>query len=258
MIKTRITLSLLFFLSSLQLLAYSGETDTLKTTHGNLYIHPIYHATMALRYGNLTIYVDPHHGAEGFKGLPAPDLILITDIHRDHFDFSTLHDLDLSKATIVCPVQVSMQMPKDWIEKVHEINNGETWEYKKIKIEAIPMYNLPEEPTSMHTKGRGNGYLLTIGGKRVYISGDTEDIPEMRKLKEIDLAFVCMNLPYTMSVEQAVAGVLAFEPKVVYPYHYRGKDGYSNVDRFKDLVHDQNQSIEVRLRDWYAGEQKKD
>ncbi|MCT4560194.1 MAG: MBL fold metallo-hydrolase [Crocinitomicaceae bacterium] len=237
--------------------AFNRETDTLKTDRGLLLIHPIYHASLALQWNGLTIYIDPYHGAEGFKGLPKPDLILITDIHRDHFDFSTLQGIDLSQATIVCPTQVSMQMPKDWIEQVHEISNGESWTTKKIQIEAIAMYNLPEEANSMHTKGRGNGYLLTIGGKRIYISGDTEDTPEMRNLKEIDLAFVCMNLPYTMSVEQAVAGVLAFEPKIVYPYHYKGIDGYSHIGRFKELINDSNQQIEVRLCDWYAGEQQK-
>jgi L-ascorbate metabolism protein UlaG (beta-lactamase superfamily) len=109
------------------------------------------------------------------------------------------------------------------------------------------MYNLPEAPDAFHTKGRGNGYVLTIGGKNIYISGDTEDIPEMRSLTNIDIAFVCMNLPYTMDPTQAAQGVLAFKPKIVYPYHYRGQD----VNTFKTLVNEGNKNIEVRLREWY-------
>src|SRR5699024_3116838 len=114
-------------------------------------------------------------------------------------------------------------------------------------IHAIPMYNLPQSPDAYHPKGRGNGYVLTIGGKRIYIAGDTEDTPEMRSLKNIDVAFIPMNLPYTMSVEQAAEGVLAFKPKIVYPYHYKG----SNIKKFKRLVNEKDADIEVRLRDWY-------
>ena len=113
------------------------------------------------------------------------------------------------------------------------------------------MYNLPESPTAMHTKGRGNGYVLNIGGKNIYLSGDTQGIPEMRSLKDIDVAFVCMNLPYTMDVKEAADAVLAFKPKIVYPYHYRGRGGLSDVNAFKSLVDAGNKGIEVRLRDWY-------
>lgn len=109
------------------------------------------------------------------------------------------------------------------------------------------MYNLPESPTAYHTKGRGNGYVLKIGGENIYISGDTSDIPEMRSLKNIDIAFVCMNLPYTMNVKTASQGVLAFKPKVVYPYHYRGQD----INEFKKLVNAGDKNIDVRIRNWY-------
>ena len=112
------------------------------------------------------------------------------------------------------------------------------------------MYNLTEERKNFHTKGRGNGYVVTLGGKRVYVSGDTEDIPEMRALKDIDAAFVCMNLPYTMDVDHAADAVLAFKPKIVYPYHYRGKEGMSDVEKFKTLV-SKEKAVEVRLLKWY-------
>ena len=103
----------------------------------------------------------------------------------------------------------------------------------------------------MHTKGRGNGYVLGIGGKNIYIAGDTQGIPEMRSLKNVDIAFVCMNLPYTMNITEAADAVLAFSPKIVYPYHYRGQGGFSDVNAFKDLVAAGNKKIEVRLRNWY-------
>jgi L-ascorbate metabolism protein UlaG (beta-lactamase superfamily) len=114
------------------------------------------------------------------------------------------------------------------------------------------MYNLPESADAKHTKGRGNGYVLKLGGKTVYISGDTAGIPEMRGLKNIDVAFVCMNLPYTMDVPEAAAAVLDFKPKIVYPYHYRGANGFSDTEAFKKLVNASNTSIDVRLRNWYS------
>lgn len=114
------------------------------------------------------------------------------------------------------------------------------------------MYNLPVTADSRHPQGRGNGYVLSFGNKNIYLSGDTSGIPEMRTLKNIDVAFVCMNLPYTMDVDEAAEAVLDFKPKVVYPYHYRGQNGLSDVTRFKQLVNGKDKKIEVRLRDWYA------
>jgi len=113
------------------------------------------------------------------------------------------------------------------------------------------MYNLREEALKFHTKGRGNGYVLTINKERIYFSGDTEDIPEMRNLKNIDKAFVCMNLPYTMTVENAADAVLEFKPKEVYPYHYRGTGGLSDVEKFKQIVAEKNKAIKVVQLDWY-------
>ena len=113
------------------------------------------------------------------------------------------------------------------------------------------MYNLPESPDSRHVKGRGNGYVLSFDKKLVYISGDTEDIPEMRDLKHIEVAFVCMNLPYTMDVDQAADAVLDFKPRIVYPYHYRGSSGLSDVGYFQNLINEGDKHIEVRLRNWY-------
>jgi len=115
----------------------------------------------------------------------------------------------------------------------------------------LPMYNLTADRQQFHPKGRGNGYVLTLGAKRIYISGDTEDIPEMRQLENIDVAFVCMNLPYTMDVEAAADAVLDFKPKIVYPYHYRGKGGMSDLEEFRSIVGAGDGDIEVRLLKWY-------
>jgi len=224
------------------------SADMEKVRGGDLTIQPITHATLVLSYQKKNIYVDPTGGAEAFKGLAAPDMILVTDIHGDHFDPKTIQAINTAKATLVVPQAVADKLPAEADkQKVVILKNGDTKMLEGISITAIPMYNLPEAPDAFHTKGRGNGYVLNIGGKNIYISGDTEDIPEMRSLKNIDIAFVCMNLPYTMDVNQAAQGVLAFKPKVVYPYHYRGQD----VNTFKTLVNAGDPNIDVRLRNWY-------
>ncbi len=149
------------------------------------------------------------------------------------------------------PKAVADLLPDSLKGKLVILGNGEEKTVSGIGISAIPMYNLPESPTAMHTKGRGNGYILNIGGKNIYLSGDTQGIPEMRALKNIDVAFVCMNLPYTMDIKEAADAVLDFKPKIVYPYHYRGRGGLSDVNGFKSLVEAGNKGIEVRLRNWY-------
>lgn len=216
-------------------------------------VHPIFHASLVLQYGATTIYVDPYDGAERFTGYPAPDLVLITDAHPDHLDTATLAGLALGHARIVAPQAVKELLPARMQAICTVLHNGDTTGIAGTPIEAVPMYNLPPSPDAMHPPGRGNGYVLTLGGKRIYISGDTQGIPEMRALKDIDIAFVCMNLPYTMDVDEAADAVLAFRPKVVYPYHFRGKEGFSDVQRFKELVAAGNPAIDVRLADWYSG-----
>jgi L-ascorbate metabolism protein UlaG (beta-lactamase superfamily) len=221
-------------------------TDSIATKDGPWKISPINHATLALEWNDRTIYVDPVGGAKMFQGLPKPEIILVTDIHGDHFSKETLAEMAGANTKIVCPAAVAEQMTPELRKSAMVLTNGQVEEISGVKIEAIPMYNLTAERLKYHTKGRGNGYVLTLGGKRIYISGDTEDIPEMLALKNIDVAFVCMNLPYTMTVDQAARAVLTFKPKIVYPYHYRGSD----LSKFKELV-GTNPGIEVRLRDWY-------
>jgi L-ascorbate metabolism protein UlaG (beta-lactamase superfamily) len=236
----------LFFSGMAQL----SPSDVIETKDGPLTVQPIQHASLILTINGVTIYVDPS-GANNFKGTKPPDLVLITDIHGDHFDIKTLDGLKQATTWLVVPQVVADKLPE--ADKVHLIvlKNGDQKVVSGISIRAIPMYNLPESPTAMHTKGRGNGYVLGIGGKNIYISGDTQGIPEMRSLTNIDVAFVCMNLPYTMDVKEAANAVLAFKPKIVYPYHYRGQNGFSDVNEFKKLVEAGDKNIEVRLRNWY-------
>lgn len=214
-------------------------------------IIPISHATMVLAYEDQIVYVDPVGGIEAFSGQEQPDYILITDIHGDHLDPSTLERMALDSTTLIVPQAVKEQLPALKAKEVIVMNNGETLDLDVFSIEAIPMYNLREEALKYHEKGRGNGYVLTWSDQRVYISGDTEDISEMRNLKNIDIAFICMNLPYTMPVESAASAVLDFKPKNVYPYHYRGTDGMSDVDKFRSIVNKSNPDIEIVQLDWY-------
>ena len=231
--------------------AQRAAADVIETSKGSLTIQPVKHASFVLTFNGKTIYADPNGAATDFEGLAAPDLILITDIHGDHFNLETLKALDLSKATLVVPQAVVDKISTDLKVKVVAIGNGDNTTQAGVTIAAIPMYNLPESSTAMHTKGRGNGYVLTFGNKTVYISGDTAGIPEMLGLKNIDVAFVCMNLPYTMDVNEAASAVLEFRPKIVYLYHYRGKDGLSDTEAFKNLVNVSDKKIDVRLRNWY-------
>ena len=226
--------------------------DTISTSKGKVIVQPVFHAALVLEWNGKYIYIDPYNGADAYKTLKKPNLVLITDIHGDHMDIKTLQALDLSGASLIVPQAVADKLPAEWKDKIVVLNNGKTTEQSGVTISAIPMYNLPNDSTARHTKGRGNGYIITLGGKKFYVSGDTEDIPEMRGLKNIDVAFVCMNLPFTMSVEQAASAVLDFKPKIVYPYHYRGQGGFSDTGKFKALVNKEDPSIDVRLKDWYV------
>ena len=246
------TLTLFFFLLLVTVMAQKPAADVIETSKGSLKIQPISHATLAFTWGGKTIYADPFGGAKAFEGLAKPDLILITDIHGDHFNAETLEALNTTDAKIIVPQAVADKMPEALKAKAIVLGNGQTNKILDITVMAIPMYNLPEAADSKHTKGRGNGYVITFGNKTVYISGDTSGIPEMRALKNIDIAFVCMNLPYTMDVNEAASAVLDFKPKIVYPYHYRGQNGLSDTEAFKKTVNAGNKAIEVRLRNWYA------
>ncbi|HUL72507.1 MAG TPA: MBL fold metallo-hydrolase [Vicinamibacterales bacterium] len=218
--------------------------DKLPAAGGDITIAPINHATLQLVYAGKVIDVDPVAAAGTFAGFAAPDLILITDIHGDHLDPATVNKLKTPSTIVVAPQAAAAQLGNPTV-----IANGEKKTIAGVAIEAVPMYNLTRGPSPgqlYHTKGRGNGYVLTLGGKRIYIAGDTEGTPEMRALQGIDVAFIPMNLPYTMPPVEAADAVKAFKPKIVYPYHYRGSD----LHQFEDAL--KGTGIEVRIRDWYA------
>jgi L-ascorbate metabolism protein UlaG (beta-lactamase superfamily) len=234
-------LSTIFSLLVTASLAFS-QTQTFSTSAGPVKITPLYHASTLIEAEGRTIYLDPAKPAK-FSGHPKADLILITDIHGDHMDPASIAEVSGPATEIMAPPAVVKT-----VTTAKPIANGETKTWQSWTIEAIPAYNVTRGPAPgkfYHDKGRGNGYVLTYGGKRFYFSGDTEGVPEMRALKNIDVAFVCMNLPYTMPAEEAADAVKAFHPRIVIPYHYRGSD----LAVFKKGL--EGSGIEVRLLEWY-------
>ncbi len=225
--------------------------DVIATKTGSLTVQPVQHASLVLEAGGKTLYSDPVGGAVAYKGLPTLDVLVITHTHGDHFDTATLSAIKTPATIIVVPQSVADLLPGWDKSRMIVLKNGDHTQAAGISIQAVAMYNLPSDPVVRHPKGLGNGYVLNLGGKNIYISGDTEGIPEMRALKNIDIAFVCMNLPYTMDIDQAADAVLAFAPKIVYPYHYRGQNGLSDIAAFKNLVDAGHKGIDVRLRNWY-------
>lgn len=222
---------------------------------GELRVTPIHHATLLLETEGRALYFDPVHDAS-YEGLPKAHIIFITDIHGDHLDPAGIQAVRGPLTLIVAPPAVAEKLPKD-LGRVEVLKNGDkktiatdadnSW---GVEVEAVPMYNLVRGPDAgllFHDKGRGDGYVLKIDGKRVYVAGDTECTPEMKALKDIDVAFVPMNLPYTMPPSEAAECVNAFKPKIVYPYHYR----QSNLEEFTKAI-SKASGVEVRLRDWYA------
>jgi len=220
--------------------AFGANSEEFTTSAGKLLLTPIQHASIMIQAGGKVMYVDPAQGK--FDGLPQADYILITDIHGDHMAPGVVEKLRKAGTVILAPPAVAQTVSGSTV-----ISNGETKTIGDFQVEALPMYNLKPAAngTFMHPKGRGNGYVLTYGGKRFYFSGDTEGTPEMKALRNIDVAFVCMNLPYTMSPEAAAEAVRAFHPAIVYPYHY----SQSDLTVFSKAL--AGSGIDVRIRDWY-------
>jgi L-ascorbate metabolism protein UlaG (beta-lactamase superfamily) len=249
-VKQTIIFAVAGVLLAVHAVAGSSSGNTISTANGPLTIHPVEHATFVMQWNGKTIVVDPIGGAAPFEAFGEADLILITDIHGDHLSVDTVAALAGPSTMIVAPSAVAEKFPESDRDQVTVVANGQSVEWGEAKIQAVAAYNLTPERQAFHAKGRGNGYLLTLGGSKIYISGDTEDVPEMRALEGIDAAFVCMNLPYTMEVDAAADAVLEFKPKVVFPYHYRGKGGMSDLDEFRSLVA-KDPTIEVRVLEWY-------
>lgn len=211
---------------------------------GEVVFHPVDHASMAIITPGGTILVDPVGGAAAYSAFQ-PSLILITHQHGDHFDLPTLQGLPAVR--LITNPAVHDQLPDDVKARATAMANGDLAEVIGIGIEAVPAYNTTAERLEYHPKGRDNGYILTIGGKRFYIAGDTEDTPEMRALTDIHVAFLPMNLPYTMTIEQAADAVDAFRPVTVFPYHHRGSD----VQAFAKMVEQSGAPTLVVVANWY-------
>ena len=188
-------------------------------------------------------------GEEKYADLPAPALVLINHHHGDHFNVDTLKVVLTETTEFITNPEVMGKLPEAKQAKTRALPNGDSADFNGVGIKAIPAYNTTAGCEKFHPKGRDNGYRLNMDGFQIYLSGDTEDIPEMRALNDIDLAFVCMNLPFTMDVEAAASAVAEFKPTYVYPYHYRGKDGGTqDPEAFAKLIGD---AVEVKLGGWY-------
>lgn len=231
--------------------AFAENADakhTIMSANGEIGIVPINHASLGILAAGKTIIVDPVGDPALYANLPKPNLVFVTHEHGDHFNMDTLSALVGEQTELVTNPAVFEKLPAAMQAKTHNMANGDVLPVAQLKIDAIPAYNMAPERKKFHPEGRDNGYIISVDGKRLYLAGDTEDVPEMRALKDIDLAFVPMILPYTMDVEHAAEGTIAFAPKVVYPYHY----GDSDTPKFKKRVEAANPAIEVRLHNWYG------
>jgi L-ascorbate metabolism protein UlaG (beta-lactamase superfamily) len=216
-------------------------TDKIKTANGDLVITFIGHATLMMSYGGKIIHVDPVSQYADYTKMPKADLILVTHEHQDHLDINAIDNIKTSKTALVVTETVAKQVKGGIVLK-----NGDEKTIQGLKIEAVPAYNLvhmrsPGMP--FHSKGIGNGYIITFGDKRLYIAGDTENTPEMKILKKIDIAFLPMNIPYTMTPDMVADAAKAFKPKILYPYHYGNTDTAKLVDLLR-----KEKDIEVRIR----------
>jgi L-ascorbate metabolism protein UlaG (beta-lactamase superfamily) len=234
------------------------QQQTFETSKGPVKITPLYHASVLIEIPGENIYIDPTKPVD-FSNLPTAQAILITDIHGDHMDAEAINEISnagVRGTRVVAPAAVLQdkkvaKVIEDTTAGAKQLDNGETTIVDNRNgwtIEAVPMYNMVHKMPNgqpYHPKGRGNGYILTFGDKRFYFSGDTEGTPEMRALKNIDVAFVCMNMPYTMTPEEAADAVKAFHPKIAIPYHYQGSDPKIFAKALEGT------GIEVRLLDWY-------
>jgi L-ascorbate metabolism protein UlaG (beta-lactamase superfamily) len=221
--------------------ALGFQEDIIKTESGELKITFIGHGTLMLEFDGKAIHIDPVSGYADYNKLPKADLIVVTHEHGDHLDKKAVEAIKKEGTELVLTKVCSERVSGGIVMK-----NGDVKTVKGIKIEAVPAYNIVHKRDNgqpFHPKGNGNGYVLTLGKKRVYIAGDTENVPEMKKLKDIDIAFLPMNLPYTMTPEMVADAAKAFKPKALYPYHFGDTDTKKLVDLLKD-----SKETEVRIR----------
>jgi len=218
------------------------EEDVIETNQGDLRITFIGHGTLMFSFAGKTIHVDPVAREADYTRMPKADLILITHEHGDHLDPKAVNLLRKPGTQLVLTKACSQQVSGGAV-----MSNGDVETIQGLRIEAVPAYNIVHQRSPgnpFHPKGAGNGYVITFGDRKVYVAGDTENTPEMKQLQNIDVAFLPMNLPYTMTPEMAADAAKAFQPKMLYPYHYGQTDTSRLVSLLKDV-----QNIEVRIRD---------
>ena len=222
---------------------YSQETpefDKITTSAGIAEMHFIGHGSLMFKVNGFIIYIDPVRSSGNFDFLPKADIILVTHEHGDHLDIKLIQDLKKEGTLLFCNQNSTSQVPWAMAMKA-----GDRQEINNIIIEAVPAYNIANESSPghpFHPKGIGIGYILTIGGKRIYVAGDTENTTEMKSLTNIDIAYLPMNLPYTMTPAMVADAALAFKPKILYPYHFGETDTNEIIKLLKDS------GIEVRIR----------
>ncbi|MBW2505541.1 MAG: MBL fold metallo-hydrolase [Deltaproteobacteria bacterium] len=241
---SRTVFAALFFLFC-SILPASGqepfEKDVISTSGGELEITFLGHGTLMFAYDGKIIHVDPFSKVADFSRLPQADIIFLTHHHRDHLDPAALEQVRTEK-TIVMLTEIGARSVKNGVI----MKNGDVLDIEDIGVEAVPAYNLihkRETGEVFHAKGEGNGYVMTFGDKRVYVAGDTENTPEMKELKNIDYAFLPMNLPYTMTPEMVADAAKSFRPKVLYPYHYGETETARIIELLKNIP-----EVEVRIR----------
>jgi L-ascorbate metabolism protein UlaG (beta-lactamase superfamily) len=244
MAKLLVMVTLFVFLFAASASAQGGsQTDVIKTSGGDLEIAFLGHGSLMFKYGGKVIHVDPFSKVTDYSKLPKADLVLITHDHPDHLDLDALTKIRTDKTALVLNEACGKKVKGGEVMK-----NGDVKTVAGLKIEAVPAYNLVHKRDTgepFHPKGRDNGYVITFGDKKVYVAGDTENTPEMKSLKEIDVAFLPMNLPYTMTPEMVADAAKAFKPKILYPYHYFM--GETNVPKLVDLMKGV-EGVELRVR----------
>jgi L-ascorbate metabolism protein UlaG (beta-lactamase superfamily) len=216
------------------------QKDTFKTSGGELTISFIGHGTLMMEYNGKVIHIDPVSQFADYSKLPKGDLVLVTHSHGDHLDPAAIEKIRKENTEIVMAPVCQSKFPEGKILK-----NGESGTFSGLLLEAVPAYNIKHERgpgQPFHPKGEGNGYILSFGNFRVYVAGDTENTPEMKSLKDIDVAFLPMNLPYTMTPEMVADAARSFKPKILYPYHF----GDTNTDQLVQLLKGEN--IDIRIR----------
>jgi L-ascorbate metabolism protein UlaG (beta-lactamase superfamily) len=217
------------------------ESDTIATPEGDIVITFIGHGTIMLAMGGKVIHVDPWSRLADYSQLPDADLILITHEHRDHLDSKAIKEIRGGDTVVLAnPAAASA------VEGSEVMENGQKRTVSGFSIEAVPAYNIVhkrQDGNPFHPKGNGNGYVIGFGGKRIYIAGDTENIPEMKKLGQIDIAFIPVNLPYTMTLEMAADAARSIRPKILYPYHF----GETRIEKLVGMLENES-GIEVRIR----------